>query len=848
MLHYNQDKTMKSKKLLIALAGCAAFVATACHGDLDIIQDNQLTASNMWTESSDVTTSAYGIYYLMRANFVQDKVNVFYWGEARVGEYMWGAGSWRTGHDNDMYGVQNSTMNDSNASTVWTKLYTAVNAANAVLKYAPTVPMTDADRQWAIGQAAFARAYLYFWAVRLWGDVPLLLNPVESVDAEECYPARSPKAYVYEQIGRDIETAVAYVTSGTDKYVATPDAVNMLKAEYALWMYATQAGGDDYLALADEALKAIGISSARLLDDYASIFAVDNKCNAEVIFALNNNQTEKLTGGYYWTFYWPATNVGDVYDYSVTYGEPDAGEWLTWSDEGAGRVVLRAAEWTSKSDNRTAVFTIHVGTADTSEASAEIAVVQLRVDDYYYLYGASVPRYEAIDAALQMTKQEEGVYTAETYFAADGTNPVRINKDSRTASYPCYVLAAGGTVAEIASAEAPLPAGPEIDADGLRTLTVDFNRMTWQWERITTPNCLPDDRVADYPTKAYVTPRGTYKTWMTRNLDWDGGDGIGVYKLGCPLVFSATNKDTGGYNSKTDPTYSYRNTAVRNPAWDDTGNGGELEPDAAITALGGRHYTFYEYLTGAPRGGLMEEYYSEWPAPYTVGREVRDAADYTILFEGLTSAKLQEYAGREEEFFEEHPVSRIQIQGICPYGWHVANFQDWYDILYAAYDFGSKNNGGYVPKEPSFANTVYGSSSAAYKINVVPYLRISRALWTVGGKCLWDEAGSLYPVNEGSTTKSPAQADIADNSEEFGFNLAPTGWRAMSVGWQDLGLKTHVWIPMPTTATYTGNGHTCYMGWRLVAMTNNGNWIFRDNYQNGNVAHGVRCVKNYDAE
>jgi len=53
-------------------------------------------------------------------------------------------------------------------------------------------------------------------------------------------------------------------------------------------------------------------------------------------------------------------------------------------------VVLRAAEWTSKSDNRTAVFTIHVGTADTSEASAEIAVVQLRVDDYYYLYGASV--------------------------------------------------------------------------------------------------------------------------------------------------------------------------------------------------------------------------------------------------------------------------------------------------------------------------------------------------------------------------------------------------------------------------------------------------------------------------
>ena len=159
------------------------------------------------------------------------------------------------------------------------------------------------------------------------------------------------------------------------------------------------------------------------------------KADAEIVCELAETGIEYASAGGQTTIDY-TTNMGDVYDYSVTYGEPDAGEWLTWSDEGAGRVVLRAAEWTSKSDNRTAVFTIHVGTADTSEASAEIAVVQLRVDDYYYLYGASVPRYEAIDAALQMTKQEEGVYTAETYFAADGTNPVRINKDSRTASYP----------------------------------------------------------------------------------------------------------------------------------------------------------------------------------------------------------------------------------------------------------------------------------------------------------------------------------------------------------------------------------------------------------------------------
>ena len=571
------------------------------------------------------------------------------------------------------------------------------------------------------------------------------------------------------------------------------------------------------------------------------------KADAEVTCEAAESGLEFASAGESLTVLY-TTNMGDVYDYSATYDGESSGEWLSWSDEGAGQVVLTASEWTSKDQDRTAVFTIHVGTPDTSEASVEIAVRQLRVDDYYYLYGASVPRYATIDLSAQMNKKEQDIYAFDTYFAAEGNNPVLLNKNSRTLAYPYYALAADGTIATIASEADALPAGPQIDIDGMRTLTVDFKQMTWSWERITTVNCLPDDMVADYPTKDYVTPRGTYKTWMTRNLNWDGGDGIGSYTLGCPLVFMPTNKDTGGYNSKTDPIYSYRNTALRNPACDDTENGGPIVPDAAITAVGGRHYTFYEYLTGAPRGGLMEEYYSEWPAPYTVGKEVRDAADYTVLFEGLTSAAVMAYAGREEEFWRDHPVSRIQIQGICPYGWHVANFQDWYDLLYAAYDFGSKNNGGYTPTKPSFSNTVYGNSSATYKINVVPYLRISKSLWTINGKCLWDEAGSLYPINEGTTTKSPDSVEIASNSEEFGFNLAPTGWRVMSLGWQDLGLKTHVWIPMPTTATYSGNGHTCYMGWRLVAMTNNGNWIFRDNYQNGNVAHGVRCVKNYDVE
>ncbi len=128
------------------------------------------------------------------------------------------------------------------------------------------------------------------------------LNPIESVAQPEAYPIRAPKASVYAQIGTDIDRAVENAGSlGTDKYLATADAVNMLKAEYALWMYAVQKGGDDYLTMAEEALAAVGVKAGdnRLLTDYAKIFdgyGSNNKNSNEVVFALYNSRDENKTG------------------------------------------------------------------------------------------------------------------------------------------------------------------------------------------------------------------------------------------------------------------------------------------------------------------------------------------------------------------------------------------------------------------------------------------------------------------------------------------------------------------------------------------------------------------------
>lgn len=308
--------TMKIKNImrffLPVIAG--AMVATSCHGDLNIMQDNKLSASNMWQDATDVKQSTYGIYQRMRSCFVSGTCNVFYWGEVRVGTYMWGSSIVNLAHDNDMIGVESSTMNGANSSTNWSALYSAIDQANAVLKYAPIVTMSDKDRSFAIGQASFARAYCYFWAARLWGDVPLNLVPIESVSQPECYPVRTPKADVYAQIGKDIETALENSANlGSDCYFATRTAVNILKAEYALWMYTNQQGGDSYLTLAKEAIDALDLTNNALLSDYSQVFSNSNKKNKEMVFALSNSQAEGLTGGFYPNFWLGNSSVAAAY-------------------------------------------------------------------------------------------------------------------------------------------------------------------------------------------------------------------------------------------------------------------------------------------------------------------------------------------------------------------------------------------------------------------------------------------------------------------------------------------------------------------------------------------------------
>lgn len=279
------------------LAAAIALGAGGCHGDLDIMQDNKLSASNMWKDESDATSATYGLYVYLRNSLRTMPDAYLCWGEFRTG--LWGPGTHNTLNSVDQSQVRTSTMSSTNAYADWTAFYTTINQANLIIRHVPAMNLKETPRNFCMGNAYFMRAYCYFQIARIWGDAPLPLWGYEST-ATELYLKRSPAAEVLEQVGADIAEAERYVTVASDKTVATPAAVKMLKADYALWMYRMQQGGSSYLAIAAGAIDALGLTASKLETEYATIFSSSNKCGREVIFAVHQDVSEAVNGPAYY--------------------------------------------------------------------------------------------------------------------------------------------------------------------------------------------------------------------------------------------------------------------------------------------------------------------------------------------------------------------------------------------------------------------------------------------------------------------------------------------------------------------------------------------------------------------
>ncbi|MBC7788337.1 MAG: RagB/SusD family nutrient uptake outer membrane protein [Anaerolineae bacterium] len=184
------------------------------------------------------------------------------------------------------------TQNGS-VETIWESLYAAVGSVNQLIKRlaTPVTGLDDAERDDMLGQSYFLRALTYHNLVKLWGGVPLRLEPAPSVN-EASQISRSTEAEVYTQILSDLDQAELLIANTSDLRRATLGAVDALRSR----VYLYQEDWANTIVAAD-AVIAAGYS---LAPNFSDLFTPDGQDTPEDIFRVSFTPQEFTNVGFYY--------------------------------------------------------------------------------------------------------------------------------------------------------------------------------------------------------------------------------------------------------------------------------------------------------------------------------------------------------------------------------------------------------------------------------------------------------------------------------------------------------------------------------------------------------------------
>lgn len=279
-------------------------VCSSCDSLLEVDTVSDITNNDYWQSQGDMESYLFGIYDQFRN--VNNNTNYF---EDRGDSFV-------PGMEGGPSNAWNQNLTDQNAPN-WLSFYGVIQHCNLLLKYSEQINFgIQADKDRILAETYFMRAHTYFSLLRIWGDVPLELEPTES-DSKPQLP-RAPKEDVIDQVLSDINRAIElFPESGfKNKSRASKPAAYALKADVLLWKAKVLNGTDTDLL---EVIVAADAASAgtSLEEDFEKIFDNESKNGREIIFSIYMHRDEK--GDHYSSqlkprdvFVQNAVNVGDI--------------------------------------------------------------------------------------------------------------------------------------------------------------------------------------------------------------------------------------------------------------------------------------------------------------------------------------------------------------------------------------------------------------------------------------------------------------------------------------------------------------------------------------------------------
>lgn len=274
------------------LLGISLGVWSGCDSFVDTEPLGELTTADFFETPEQAVQATNATYHMLR----QWQVHVFAWlGMTDIASDDATKGSTPT-DASFLLEFENLNWSASNIAFLdtWSGYYQGIFRANTAIQ--GIEDMTNIDEQMKnrlLAENRFLRAYYYFFLVRAYGGVPLILEPLEP---DEYYDQpRASRDSVYLQIEADLQFAADNLPpqsqlGGSDVGRATQGAANALLAEAHLFQEEYQ----DACRLGQEVIDSGEYS---LYPDYSEIFTPAGENASESVFEIQTVALEEGGGG-----------------------------------------------------------------------------------------------------------------------------------------------------------------------------------------------------------------------------------------------------------------------------------------------------------------------------------------------------------------------------------------------------------------------------------------------------------------------------------------------------------------------------------------------------------------------
>ncbi|WP_161889813.1 RagB/SusD family nutrient uptake outer membrane protein [Pontibacter russatus] len=281
----------------VFLCGVLLLGTAGCEDDfLKETPPSNLTPDNFYTIPDHAEAALYAAYADTRLVYEGSGIFSSTW---QMLEAPTGTSTTETGQNSDLNNLYGLIYDGTtgHVANYWNGLYRLIAQTNLLLEKVPGItPMDEAQKKKIMGEAKFLRAWAYFRAVQLWGDVPLITTP-QSLTSEDFMPARAPKEEVYALIVSDLTEAEAAGLPWMDASGrASLAAVKSMLAKVYLTMagYPLQKGASHYQLAADKAYEVISYANANpgsinLFPTYAEVHHESTENTLEHIFMVQYN-------------------------------------------------------------------------------------------------------------------------------------------------------------------------------------------------------------------------------------------------------------------------------------------------------------------------------------------------------------------------------------------------------------------------------------------------------------------------------------------------------------------------------------------------------------------------------